>query len=309
MLASIYSDNAKPNLTGGQSYEIGTQFRALRDGWLVGVRVYRNAPNDTGSMRARLWSEDGGFIAYTPASPAPATLGWMYHYFTLPVKLDAGKVYAVSYTSPGSFAATDSISPALGLFGGAALEMVSGVYGSPLTFPGTPHLTSSYYVDPLVSFDPPRIPFSIGAGANPPPGDPNSATPPIGSLLIGDRLDFANLPWPLFPGWDFLVTDFHFISKILGAFTFPGEDPNGITPASISTWRNSYFHLFYGGIMVTVTSEDGNRSQASPLVIPSGAPISFTFQNSAPEFQNMEGGVQGWLVPAGSWRALSVAGL
>ena len=151
--------------------EVGTKFRADRNGSVTAVRFYKGSGN-TGTHVAHLWTGTGTLLATATYANETAT-GWQQVALPSPVAVTAGATYVVSYFAPvGRYAADE------GYFGTSSYDNgplsalrdgqdgANGVYryGSPGGFPTASFASTNYYVDLVFT-----------TSATPPPSD---TTPP-----------------------------------------------------------------------------------------------------------------------------------
>ncbi|MEU8266256.1 DUF4082 domain-containing protein [Sphaerisporangium sp. NPDC049002] len=84
--------------------ELGTRFKASRDGEVAGVRFYKPA-SERGAHRGSLWDADGKLLAKVTFT-GESRSGWQQALFSEPVPIVAGRVYTVSYhTKNGGYVA------------------------------------------------------------------------------------------------------------------------------------------------------------------------------------------------------------
>jgi hypothetical protein len=144
---------------------LGVKFRADVDGFVTGVRFYKDA-RDTGAHLGELWSGTGLLLA--SATFTESASGWQEASFATPVAITAGTTYiAANHTTTGYpqdvgyFSATGVDAPPLhalkdGVDGG------NGVYGYDVVpgtsaFPDQSFQGSNYYVD---------VVFATGTGCD-----------------------------------------------------------------------------------------------------------------------------------------------
>lgn len=88
-----------------QSVEVGVRFRADQNGYINGVRFFKQAAN-TGTHVGTLWTNAGQRLAQATFANETAT-GWQYAAFVAPVAVTAGTTYIASYHAPnGGYSAT-----------------------------------------------------------------------------------------------------------------------------------------------------------------------------------------------------------
>ena len=91
-----------PALSFAGTYDLGTEFRALKDGSVTKARIYTKV-NETGNHDVRLWQRVGS--SYTLiAGPYSWNItsgiqGWREFTLPAPVALDSGSVYIITITT------------------------------------------------------------------------------------------------------------------------------------------------------------------------------------------------------------------
>ncbi len=133
--------------------EVGMKFTSTQDGFITGLRFYKQA-NNTGTHIGHLWSSSGQQLAEAPFTNETAS-GWQEQPLATPVAVTAGTSYVVSYYaaggrfgfSPGYFSMT---------VGSGALQAPAagnGVYkyGSSPAFPDESWNGTNYWVDATFS--------------------------------------------------------------------------------------------------------------------------------------------------------------
>ncbi|GAA3793233.1 hypothetical protein GCM10022226_10640 [Sphaerisporangium flaviroseum] len=84
--------------------ELGTRFKASRNGEVAGVRFYKPA-SERGTHRGSLWDSDKKLLAKVTFTDETRS-GWQQALFSEPVPIVAGRVYTVSYhTKHGGYVA------------------------------------------------------------------------------------------------------------------------------------------------------------------------------------------------------------
>ncbi|MEO3807844.1 DUF4082 domain-containing protein [Sphaerisporangium sp. B11E5] len=127
--------------------ELGTRFRANKDGEVAGVRFYKPA-GETGVHRGSLWDSRGKLLAKVTFT-GESKSGWQQALFDEPVRTVAGRTYTVSYhtenggyvAKPGAFKRPVTSGP---------LTAEAGVFGvtEQAGFPSRVHPRRvSYFVD------------------------------------------------------------------------------------------------------------------------------------------------------------------
>ncbi|MEU5695145.1 DUF4082 domain-containing protein, partial [Actinosynnema sp. NPDC020468] len=139
--------------------ELGVKWRANTDGYVRGVKFYKG-PNNTGTHTGSLWSAAGARLA-TGTFAGETASGWQTLLFPVPVKVDAGTTYVVSYLTPtGHFSADTEyfsrssayLEPLTGLQTG--VDGKNGVFRGGAGFPDTSSQDTNYWVDVVWAPDP-----------------------------------------------------------------------------------------------------------------------------------------------------------
>jgi hypothetical protein len=149
----------------------GVQFRAASDGFIAGVRFYKEA-DDTGAHIGSLWSSTGTLLASGTFSNETGS-GWQELDFSAPVAVTAGTTYVASYFSSTGHPASTTQGLASAVTNGPLTALAGGgvyAYGSSNTFPTSTYHNNNYWVD---------VVYSPSAGATPPAV--TTATPAAGS--------------------------------------------------------------------------------------------------------------------------------
>ncbi|MDO3416879.1 DUF4082 domain-containing protein, partial [Hymenobacter sp. BT770] len=146
-----YSDN-------GSAIQLGMKFQASTNGYITGVRFYKQSSN-TGTHIGQLYNSTGTLLAQSTFTNETAT-GWQQVAFTKPVAITAGTTYVISYHSSTGYYSADNTGFAQAVVNGPLRGLAStdpngpnGVYkvtGTP-AFPTDSYQSSNYYVD--VVFD------------------------------------------------------------------------------------------------------------------------------------------------------------
>ena len=290
MISKVYADADVPTILETQDAtadEFGMRFTASKDGWILGVRFYRGAAANQGPHYGKLWdAASQAMLGFSEPSNDAASLGWQSMFFSLPLRVIAGRQYVASYnTNAGHFAYTPTVESLPTVVGGSLVH--HGAYhGLPNTFPATlmPH---DYFVDVLYTTESPQVPMtyirsgvlSIAPGLpNSDPNDPMAGQLAVPSIIIPE-------------GWDFLLYDLHFVGKRV---IYGGND------------RNSYMHLIHPNGMVTVTDQGDKLSLQVPVIYAGPTTIVWGFGNGGPEVYNVSGMAGGLLVPHNSWRGFTL---
>ncbi|MFE6965612.1 DUF4082 domain-containing protein [Agromyces sp. NPDC057679] len=194
---SLYGDRDPTGTTVAddlQPVELGTAFRASRDGRVLGVRFWKT-PANRGEHVGSLWSSLGERLASATFAEESAE-GWQTVRFERAVAIAAGQTYVASYHAPnGAYASTTDVdepasSASLSTVGPGAGGVYS--YGEQGTFPTQSWQSSSYWVD--VEFrpepgpapqDPATAPPSEEPAESPSPGAPTISGPFAGASNTG----------------------------------------------------------------------------------------------------------------------------
>jgi hypothetical protein len=158
---SIWVPSAAPTTADSKeaaSVELGTQFSADFDGYILGIRFYKSAAN-TGQHVANLWSTVGDGVNLASANAtAESASGWQQITFAKPVPVTAQTTYLASYFAPAGHYADD-----VTYFNNAGVDnaplhapqsttaVPNGVYsyGPSSTHPTSTYNGSNYWVDVL----------------------------------------------------------------------------------------------------------------------------------------------------------------
>ncbi len=155
---SIWNDTIIPTNSSndGQPIEVGVKFESSEDGYITGLRFYKNAAN-TGTHTGHLWTSAGVQLAEATFVSETAS-GWQEVYFSTPVQITANTTYVASYHSPSGeysyadayFATAYNSAPLRALANGE--DGPNGVYNyGASSFPTQTFQSSNYWVD--VIFD------------------------------------------------------------------------------------------------------------------------------------------------------------
>ena len=128
------------------------QFQASSNGFITGVRFYKEADN-TGAHTGSLWTSAGTLLA-SGTFTGETAIGWQELDFSSPVAVTAGTTYVASYfTSTGHPAATTQ-GLASAVTNGPLTALAGGgvyAYGSANTFPANTYNNNNYWVDVVYS--------------------------------------------------------------------------------------------------------------------------------------------------------------
>ena len=96
---SIWEGNlSAPADADSNSVELGLKFRSDTDGFITGVRFYKASEN-FGPHSGRLWTSGGTLLGQVTFTGESAS-GWQQADFEIPIAIQAGTTYVVSYHAP-----------------------------------------------------------------------------------------------------------------------------------------------------------------------------------------------------------------
>jgi hypothetical protein len=156
--ASVFGASLPNTFTGlGQNYEVGTLFTAVKTGYIIGVRWYRQLSENTRTSRnITLWSGAGANLHRELIGGEPTDANqWVVKTFATPQPVTAGASYAVSYDCVGEGVA-HSLNFHTALMSTPAFNFPpnAGCYSpTPLAYPGT-GTSNGYYIEPIFSLTP-----------------------------------------------------------------------------------------------------------------------------------------------------------
>ena len=146
-----------PDSGDGGAVELGVSFTPSVNGYVSGVRFYKNALN-TGTHVGSLWSSTGTRLA-TGTFAGETNSGWQTLTFAKPVQLTAGTPYVASYYAPsGHYAASGQFFSSAYTNGPLTAGTTNGLYSyaGSSSFPTSSYGASNYWVD--VAFTPGTLP-------------------------------------------------------------------------------------------------------------------------------------------------------
>jgi hypothetical protein len=238
---------------------LGVQFTASSDGFIAGVRFYKETDN-TGAHIGSLWSSTGTLLASGTFSNETAS-GWQELDFSAPVAVTAGTTYVASYfTSTGHYAAT-SAGLASAVTNGPLTALVGGgVYasGSSNTFPNNMYNDNNYWVD---------VVYSQSAGATAPVVTTES--PSSGSTGVAASVaPTATFSQPVTPGTVSFTMTGPGGSSVAGSVSFNAADTVAtFTPSSSLSGSTTY----------TATVSGAQNASGTPMA----SPFSWSFTTGA----------------------------
>ncbi len=152
---SIFNDSQSPQVNvgaGGSPLEVGMKVRTKVDGYITGIRFYKDSKN-TGTHVGSVWSSTGSLLGQATFTNETA-FGWQKANLAAAVPIKANTTYVVSYFSPsGAYSTTDGFFLSDKISGGltALANNVDGgngvyKYGSS-GFPINSNQATNYWVD------------------------------------------------------------------------------------------------------------------------------------------------------------------
>ncbi|WP_143741216.1 DUF4082 domain-containing protein [Pontibacter ramchanderi] len=143
----------------GQAIQVGMKFRASSNGYVTGVRFYKQSGN-TGTHTGQLYSSSGTLLASVEFTGETAS-GWQQAAFSSPVAITAGTTYVISYhSSAGNYTSDYSYfnqayisEPLRALADGEDGPNGLYRYTSSPAFPASNYQASNYWVDVVFSPD------------------------------------------------------------------------------------------------------------------------------------------------------------
>jgi hypothetical protein len=150
---SIWGSSATPaQVDSGDtsSIEVGVSFHVDYNGYITGIRFYKNTANG-GTHIGHLWSSAGQLLG-TATFTGEGSSGWQQANFSTPVPVTANTTYVASYfapqghysADPGYFTSSGVANPPLHA-DGASNGLYS--YGPTAVFPTSTYAGSNYWVD------------------------------------------------------------------------------------------------------------------------------------------------------------------
>lgn len=155
--ATIFGPSAVPAVASASDsspVELGVKFRAVRDGYITGIRFYKGTSN-TGTHLGHLWSASGSLLG-SATFENETSGGWQQVTFGSPIPVTANTTYVASYYAPNGGYASNSAYFAGGSVTnneltalGQGVEGGNGVYryGVGGGFPSLSFNATNYWVD------------------------------------------------------------------------------------------------------------------------------------------------------------------
>jgi hypothetical protein len=151
---SLFTDVLPPNYQGNDNvkYHIGTQFKALVDGEVTGLRMWKSSADPNTSCLMNLWDVAGGNIINESRIDFAATdVGWVFTMLSTPVPIAANKEYIVSAQTM-HYVSNNTLVPN-GNHIVDKLVALKSVYANFPNYPSKPDTpTSNFYQDILFKY-------------------------------------------------------------------------------------------------------------------------------------------------------------
>lgn len=252
---SVFPSSAAPAVSNSgdpDAVSLGMQFRSEADGFISGLRFYRDAAN-TGPHSGTLYTAGGSVLGRLTFSDGPA--GWQEATFDTPIAVSAGTTYVAStfmpnghYSFTSNFFATPYVnSPLTGLLG-------VYTYGGDL-FPTQSYNNGNYYVD---------VTFTTQ--------DPATATAPAAPTNVAATAgsESATVTWTAPSNGGAPITSYSVTpsdgSTTLDPMTVSGSNP--ATTAVVGGLTNGTTYTF----TVTATNAKGTSPTSAPSSAVTPAP-------------------------------------
>jgi hypothetical protein len=151
--STLFASTAKPATSDSKdsaAVELGVTFVADTDGYITGIRFYKNSANK-GTHIANLWTSTGQLIA-SATFTSESSSGWQQVNFATPVAITAGTTYVASYFAPQGHYSVDRNYFSTPLTSGhLQVDAGGGVfaYAGSSVFPNQSYQNSNYWVDVL----------------------------------------------------------------------------------------------------------------------------------------------------------------
>ncbi len=132
-------------------YELGMRFTANTSGVINELRYFRGAAdaNDSDTRVLNLWQANGLLVGSVTVTSAVGASGWQVGTLSVPVAIEAGATYVVSYGTTQNYAITGNYFSTAHTGPDGALTAGSGVFAPDTTgaFPTMSFNASNYWVD------------------------------------------------------------------------------------------------------------------------------------------------------------------
>jgi len=254
---TIWPNTAVPAIADvgpDSAVELGVTFEADSDGYITGIRFYKNTGN-TGTHVGNLWSSTGTLLA--TATFTESASGWQQVNFSNPVAVTANTAYVASYHStvghysvdPYYFASTGfDNAPLHALANGSGVANGPYAYGDSSTFPTNTYNTANYWVD---------VVFNNSGTVSPIVLAPSITTPPVSQTVTsGQTATFsvtASGTAPLSYQWNQGGT------AISGA-----TSPSYTTPATTTSDNGAQFTVVVSNAAGSITSNAATLTVNTP---------------------------------------------
>jgi hypothetical protein len=102
-VANAWGGGTPAEVADADTYELGTQFRALVDITLTHARVWAGAGEiNIANRRARVWTTAGAELGIATL-PDDLSTGWSLHAYDEPISISAGTNFVASYSTGGNY--------------------------------------------------------------------------------------------------------------------------------------------------------------------------------------------------------------
>jgi hypothetical protein len=171
-----------------QAIQLGMKFTSSTDGYITGVRFYKNSGN-TGTHTGQLYSSTGTLLAQATFTNETAS-GWQEQAFPNPVAITANTTYIISYHSSAGFYSVNDTGFSTAIVNGPLKGLANGENGpngiyqySPTpVFPSSNFQSSNYYVD---------VVFNTVVGPDNTPPTVLSATPVSNAIGVNEAANIT----------------------------------------------------------------------------------------------------------------------
>ncbi len=276
---TVWSSTATPAGTDPDtsSVELGVKFRASVNGFVTGIRYYKPSTS-TGTHVGSLWSATGtrlGAVTFTNESAS----GWQQATFASPIPVTAGTTYIASYFTPSRYAVNSAYFASAATTRGPLTALQNGTDGgngvyrytsTAGAFPNSSYNAENYWVDPV---------FAESAQDNLPP-TVIGRSPAVGA---------TGVPVGIRPSVSFSepVTGSSVVMELRNAANQVVAGATAYDPATVTATFTPQSDLAYSS---TYTVNISGASDPSGNTV---APVSWTFQTSAPPPPGIDDGTGG----------------
>jgi hypothetical protein len=243
--------------------ELGVKFTADRDGWVSGIRFYKDLAN-TGTHTGSLWTSTGTLLARATFTGETAS-GWQQVNFAAPVAISADTTYVVSYYAPkGGYSISRPFFTAafdngfLHALADGSSSGTNGVYalGAAPTFPASSFQASNYWVDLVYLAAPPDVTPPTVSSTTPSSGATGFSTAGEISATFSESINPATVT-----ASTFLVRNSSGAS-IAGAVSYDAVGRSATFTPTAPLTRTTVFTATIKGGTSGVTDRAGNKLAA-----------------------------------------------